>query len=106
MKVHDIKDRLVKKAKTSHCRYRVAALGINDKGVVVSSATNSHRIMRRGAGLHAEMQILRRSPKNLKTIIIARVGNSGILRNIKPCTSCKKQCEQMGIKIVSIQEEL
>ena len=42
--------------------------------------------------------------KGIVKILICRVGRSGELRPIKPCDTCQKIADKLGIEIVSIQE--
>jgi tRNA(Arg) A34 adenosine deaminase TadA len=104
MKTHNLESRLQIKASKSDCRYKVAAIGIDRRGRTIAIAHNTHRLMKRGGGNHAELNLIRKCPKSLKTIIICRVGNSGILRAIEPCESCKRLCSRMKIKIVTVGE--
>lgn len=97
-------ERLKRKAATSSCRYRIAAIGLDFRGNVISLYTNIPRFPRRGGGIHAEMLVMRNSPKSLKTIIIIRIGNSGIVRPINPCRACAKKARELGITIRTIGE--
>jgi len=100
----DIIKRAKRKAKTSACRYSVSALGFNHKGELIRTATNRPRFTRYGGGVHAEMEIMR-TTKNVKTIIICRVGASGELRPIDPCKRCRAKAEELGVQIVTIRED-
>src|ERR1041385_9211460 len=99
MKVSNIKERLIKKANKSSCKYRVSAVGLNSRGTVIISACNTPRLSKYGGGCHAEMTCMKKAPKSLKTIIILRVGSKGQIRPIDPCDACDKQARQLGIKI-------
>jgi hypothetical protein len=46
---------------------------------------------------------MRRYGSNIKTILISRVGHSGILRPISPCKTCQKVADKLGIKIISVE---
>lgn len=102
MKTHNLSARLHTKASKSDCRYKVAAIGIDYRGRVIGIAHNTHRFMKLGGGNHAEVNLIRRCPKSLRTIIICRVGNSGVLRPIKACGSCQQLCKRLKIKIITI----
>ena len=100
----EVISRLIKKAAKSPCRFRIAAIGMDMRGVVIGSATNLPYLPKAKGGVHAEELLISRSPRSLKTIIIARVGVSGILRPISPCSKCSDMAQKYGIKIVSILE--
>jgi hypothetical protein len=91
------------KAKQSLCTYRVSALGFNEKGDLIKTATNSPSCRKnKGNKYHAEMNLIRKS-KSIKTIIICRVGGNGDLLPIDPCINCAKVCNDLGIKIYSLK---
>jgi cytidine deaminase len=93
----------LKKASRSHCAYKICAIGLNKKGEVVSKTTNIHRFSRKGGGVHAEMRIMSAArKKGVKTILIARVGKSGIQLPIHPCRVCADKAKDLGIKIISL----
>ena len=102
MRTHNLNERLKAKASASHCRYKVAAIGIDRRGRVIAISHNTHRFMKHGGGNHAEINLIRKCPKSLRTIIICRVGNSGIIRPIEPCESCIDLCNKRNIKISTI----
>ena len=99
------KNRLIKKASQSICKFRVAALGFNSEGVCVASASNRSRFSHKGGGWHAEESlfvIARR--KGIVKILICRIGTGSNLRPIDPCERCSKIAEKMGIRIETIME--
>lgn len=98
-----ILDRLVKKAATSQCRYRIAAIGLDYRGKVIASATNRPRFPRAGAGTHAEMSVMLKAPRSLRTIIIVRVNRRGDLMPIDPCEKCAAKAEELGVTIKSVR---
>jgi len=95
---------LIKKAKQSTCRYRISCLGLNIKGEYLGSATNKPRFSRLHGGLHAEIALISRYGKQLKTIVLCRVGASGELRPIHACKNCQSVADKLGIKIVTLSE--
>jgi hypothetical protein len=103
MKCGNLRDRLLKKATQSACRYRIAAIGIDFRGRVIGSATNQPRFHRKGGGLHAEALVIRGSPKSLRTVVIGRIGQAGELRRIEPCARCRAEAAKRGVRIVSIE---
>jgi tRNA(Arg) A34 adenosine deaminase TadA len=104
VKVHDLKIRLLKKAEQSSQKYRVSAIGLNARGVPIATAFNAPRFDRRGGSIHAEMKIMRSTPKSLKTIVIARLGATGKVLPIDPCPACAAKAKDLGIRIKTIKE--
>lgn len=94
---------MLKKASKSICQYKIAALGIDHKGKMIGCMFNRPRFTRKGGGIHAEMALMARYGKNLKTIFILRVGNSGNIRPIDPCIICSKKALELGIKIETLE---
>ena len=105
MKCHttQILDRLVRKARTSACRFAVAAIGIDGRGTVIASRTNRPRFSRHGGGVHAEMAVMLASPRSLRTILIVRVNRLGDLMPIDPCPVCARKAEELGIRIRTVE---
>ena len=99
----EIINRVINKAKKSICQYKIAAIGISDDGRVLGCYTNIPRFARRGGGIHAEMQVMKNFKGNLKTILITRIGGSGILP-IHPCPVCKEKANELNVKIISLHE--
>ena len=95
----------IKRASKSMCRYKIAAIGVNKKGEVIGSAFNKPRFDKLHGGLHAEVSLIRRYQKQLKTIIICRVNRNGKILPIHPCTSCRELADKLKIEIRSITEE-
>ena len=105
MKCHAtaILDRLRKKARTSVCRFAIAAIGLDYRGRVIISRTNRPRFMHRGGGLHAEREVIRNAPKSLRTIVIVRVNRKGELMPIDPCPACARKAAELGIQIRTLR---
>ena len=98
-----MKEKLLKKAKQSACRYKVAAIGIDKRGNVIGVAHNMPKLRRKGGSLHAEERLMNRYGKVLHTIIICRTNKNGRwLLPIEPCGKCRRRAERLGIKIVTI----
>ena len=106
MTLVEITNIAINKAKQSCCRYRISAIGLNKKGEIIGAAYNKPRFDRLHGGLHAEANLIRRHGKQISSIIICRVGNSGSLLPIKPCDKCKELAYKLNIKIVSISDVL
>jgi cytidine deaminase len=96
--------RAIKKALISNCRYKISALGFNYKGDMIYSSFNKKRFPRIGGGIHAEMAVMAKYGRLIKTILICRVNKSGNLLPIHPCKICKTKAEELGIKILTIDE--
>jgi cytidine deaminase len=97
-------NRAIKKANQSVCKFKVSAIGFNNKGEMIGSITNAPRFSRYGGGLHAEALLIKRYGKKLKTILICRVNSNGKLLPIDPCLNCQKLAIKFGIKIMSVKE--
>lgn len=105
-------DLLKQKATHSDCAYKVSAVCFDRKGNMLGHVTNKHSAWdvvkktgsgRAGTAKHAERLLISRYGKNIKTIIIARVGQSGELLCIDSCPVCQKIAKKYGIKIISIK---
>lgn len=80
-------------------RYRVVAVGLSRHGDIIGLATNAPRFARRGGGLHAEHALISRSPRSLRTILLARVGRLNQLLPIEPCARCARLAAKRGVEI-------
>jgi len=98
-----MKQLLVREALKSPCRYRVAAIGLNRRGVVVCQAHNMPRMNYPGGGLHAEINLLRKNC-NISSILLARVSKTGLLCPIEPCKACSKLLHKLGINVYKLQQ--
>lgn len=94
----------IKKAQQSICRYKVSAIGLNHRGEIICTAMNKPRFVRKGGGLHAEMNVMRLAGPSLKSIVLCRVGARGDLRSIDPCNMCREKAEEIGVKIYTIRD--
>jgi cytidine deaminase len=94
----------IKKASYSQCNHKVSAIGINHRGEVIYSSFNKKRFERKGGGIHAEMDVMKKAGPSLNTIIICRVNMSGNLLPIDPCKTCHKKALELGIKIITIKK--
>ena len=91
----------IKKAKQSSCRFKVSAIGLDKNGKFLGAAYNRHRMSKKGGGIHAEIALLNKT-KDVKTIILCRVGRSGDLLPIHPCKTCQRVLDKMNIKVYTI----
>lgn len=94
----------IKKAKSSGCRYKISAIGFNSTGDFLGVSCNQNWHNKQGMSIHAEIALLKRFKKSLKTVIICRVNNIGQLLPIHPCNTCKKILTKYGIEIKTILE--
>lgn len=102
-----IKRLLFHAASRSPGRFRIGGIAFDKKGDILGVAHNSFRKdnvvgARRGTGEHCEARLIRRYHKNIKTIIIMRIGNAGDILPIDPCPSCKALADKYGIQILTI----
>lgn len=102
--------RLAKKAfLNSSMTYRICAIAFTKRGNLVGIQMNGHRVSRskrRGDGLHAEAELIRKFGRRISTIYILRVGNAGDPLPIHPCENCAKIAAKLGIRIIPLHEEL
>jgi len=99
------RDIAIQKAKRSVCPYKVSAIGLDKHGSVIGSAFNRPLQSGRQRPIHAEMALMARYKRALRTIIICRVGSSGNILPIDPCPVCARKARELGIKIVSIRAQ-
>jgi tRNA(Arg) A34 adenosine deaminase TadA len=92
----------IKKATQSYCRFRVSAIALDKNGKVLATAVNRPRLDKLGGGSHAEIEVLRKAGRRIKTIIICRIGNTGLLRAIHCCENCLRVLNKLGIRVYSI----
>lgn len=106
--ISSIYGRMRTKSLHSRANYRIVAVAFSRKGDVVGFASNNIRCglspKRRGAGTHAEMQLVRKYGRRVACIVIARFGKSGRTLPIDPCPNCAKVARQLGIKIMKLEE--
>lgn len=104
---------LTNRARKSDCTYKVSAMAFDKKGNLIGHAVNRHSQWdvltkdgegRPGTAEHAERRLISAFGKKVRTILIARVGHSGILRPIDPCPACSKLARKYGIKIISVSD--
>jgi len=98
--------RAIQKAKRSTCRFKISCIGLNKQGQPIVYSNNSPRFKRAGGSVHAEMSMMKKYPKVVRTIVLIRVGGSGDLLPIDPCPACARKAKELGIKIVSVVELL
>jgi hypothetical protein len=96
--------RMANKASQSHCLYRVAAMAISKNGELLGFSVNKPRFPRVSGSIHAEMALMSRYGKRIKTIIICRINRTGKLVKINACKTCQEKADELGIKIEGIKE--
>jgi len=95
---------LRKKATSSPCTYKIAAVALTKKGNILGCSRNSYgQFNKHGGGTHAERKLIKKHGKAIYQIIIARVNVSGTFLPIEPCKTCQKIADKNGIKILSIK---
>lgn len=89
--------------------YRIAAVAFTKKGNFIDIRYNNHRMFlsnRKGAGKHAEQDLIHLYGNKIDTIYILRVGGQGDYLPIHPCKTCAAIAKKRGIKIIPLHEEL
>jgi len=94
-----MRSRATKHTATTHT---VVAACENANGTLMHITTNAPRLFKRGGGIHAEVRVLRRAPKSVRTVYIARFGKSGNPLPIEPCESCARLARKLGVRVVSL----
>ena len=94
----------LKKASQSSCRFKVSAIGFNRKGDLIGTAVNQHRISKPGCSIHAEIALIKKMGRSLRTIIICRTNKTGGILPIHPCKTCTNIALRYNIDIKTIGE--
>lgn len=94
--------RAIKKAQSSKCREKVSAIALNHQNEIIGFARNTPRFVKKGGSIHAEMALMARYGKNIKTLLICRTNKSGDMLPIHPCPICKNKAEELGIRITTL----
>jgi cytidine deaminase len=77
--------------------YRLGAVGIRDDGVIVASFNGCPTEVEWAH--HAESRLCRKlTPESI--VAVARVLASGVVAMAKPCASCRRCMERVGVKRV------
>lgn len=101
--IQHISAQVIRKAKKSPCRHKVAAIALNRKDEILGIKYNISRpqeiFNKKGGGIHAERLAIMTWGKSIKTLIICRVNKTGDLIPIHPCKNCQKMADKLGIKI-------
>jgi len=92
-----------RKAASSSCRFKIAAIGIGSRRIVYRS--NQPRYTRSGGSIHAEMAVMREHchGNQIREILLLRVGAGGRLLPIHPCAACAAKAKELGIRIRSLR---
>lgn len=100
--------RLRAKSSSSCSDYKVTAVAYSKKGNILGYSSNNIRSdfipVRRGAGVHAEITLIKKFGKRISYIVISRFGLSGNPLPIDPCENCAKVASQLGIKILRMRD--
>ncbi len=88
--------------------YKITAVAYSRKGDVIGFSSNNIRSdftpVRRGAGVHAELELIRKYGKRIAYIVISRFGANGDILPIMPCDNCAKVAKRLGIKILELRD--
>lgn len=98
---------LFKKATQSPSKYRISAIAFDKKGDILGVASNTYskfgiQNSNKFMGVHAERALMERYGRNIKTIVIMRIGHGGAIRPVDPCRVCAGIAKKLGIKIISV----
>lgn len=104
--MYDIIKLAIRKAKQSSCRHKVSAIGFSRKGDLIGTAINMNRIAKKGCSIHAEIALIRKFGRKLKTIVICRTNKSGDILPIRPCESCLSMANRYNINIKTVKDIL
>lgn len=103
-----LENQLKKKAKKSPSKYKISAVAFDKKGEILGKASNTYskfgiEMSNKYMGVHAERKLMERYGKNIKSIVIMRIGRGGALLPVDPCKMCAGIAEKLGIKIYSLK---
>ena len=108
--LHALIPRMANKLKIDrNLTYRICAVAFSRKNNLLGIQMNGHRFSmshRRGAGLHAEAELIKKFGRRIDRIYILRVGNAIDPLPIHPCENCAKMAAKYGIKIIPLHEEI
>lgn len=89
--------------------YRICAIAFSKKNNLLGISMNGFndrggQSARKGAGKHAEAELIKKFGRRIEKIYILRVGNSVDPLPIHPCENCAKLAIKYGIKIIPLHE--
>lgn len=106
-------NRLTNKASNSPSKIKIAAVAFTKRNNILGIESNGFRELSTGKedcfygkGKHAEMALIKKFGKKISTIYLFRVGRSGNPLPIEPCSACAKAAKKLGIKIISLTENI
>ena len=95
----------ISKAAKNVCNYKICAIGFNRRGEYLGMVTNRPRFHTKGGGVHAEIQLLRKFGKRVRSILLLRVTKGGKLIRIDPCLTCAKILKDLEIECTTIMKK-
>lgn len=102
--------RMQKKVSEGHgSKFKVVAMAFTKKGNLLGISTNGFReglSNRRGSGEHAEMKLIKKFGERIDRIYLIRFGRSLLPLPIHSCENCSKVCNKLGIRVISLHEEI
>lgn len=98
-----IKNKLIKTAGKSPCRFKVSAVAFSKKGNILGWSYCKHGLDKKAGSIHAERELMSIYGSKISTIVITRTNNSGDILPIKACDVCQKVADKMGIVIKTIE---
>jgi tRNA(Arg) A34 adenosine deaminase TadA len=95
----------ISKAVKNVCHYKICAIGFNRRGEYLGMVTNRPRFNTKGGGVHAEIQLLRKFGKRVRSILLLRVTKGGKLIHIDPCPTCAKILKVLEIECTTVMKK-
>lgn len=92
--------RAMRKASSSSCRYKVAAVGFDKRGNLLGILTSVPHLHKAGGSIHAEVRAIQ-ALNGLKTITLVRVtgASNNALKPIHPCPNCQDYAKRHNVTI-------
>lgn len=104
-----LKTIMEKKAKQATNNFHIAAAAFSKKNNLLgTSCCNPNKnfpISKKGTGIHAEAELIKKYGRQIDKIYIVRIGRAGAPRPIDPCPNCAKLAKKYGIKIINLHNE-
>jgi hypothetical protein len=98
-----------KKAEQATNNFHISAAAFSKKNNLLGTAScNPNKKFpesKKGTGIHAEAELIKKYKRQINKIYICRIGRGGIPRPIEPCPNCAKLAKKYGIKIINIHDK-
>lgn len=98
-----------KKAEQSTNNFHIAAAAFSKKNNLLGTAScnpnKNFPVSKKGTGIHAEAELIKKYKRQIDKIYICRICRSGAPRPIEPCPNCAKLAKKYDIKIINIHDK-